>query len=266
MKPKAPNAPLELKLSGESAVAEPRAAGHAAQPLVETMLARLASPNKATQRDAVERLAVAAAAGDWRCAGALRRALSDPVPRVRWAAAYGLARIEDASGVDVLCEGLSSADPDLRWASARALARLALSSEPAQAVLVGLARSGEKPVARRMALYSLRYLGSRGEEILSVAEGAARSHAKLVRLAALTLLAELNDCSGRAARVAIGLLESDPDPGVRRAAAAALGKLGNRSAKALETLARTAADPDRALARAAGRALRRLGYNGNARS
>ncbi len=267
MNPKAQNAPLESKFSEQSAVAEPRAAGRVGRPFAETMLARLGSRNKAIQRDAVERLADAAADGARRSAAAFRRALSNPNPRVRWVAAYGLARLDDASGADVLCEGLSSADPDLRWASARTLARLALSSEPTQAVLVGLARSGKEPVARRMALHSLRYLGASGEEILSVAEGAARSRAKLVRLAALSLLAELNDCSGRAAGVASAMLESDSDPGVRRAAAAALGKLGNHSAKALEALARTAADRfDRALVRAAGRSLRRLGYDGNAGS
>lgn len=250
-----------------SAKSDP-AASHAdntrSESFAEAMLARLASQDKTVQRDAVERIADAVASGDGRCTEALKRALHSPSFRLRWVAAYGLGRIENTTGADVLCEGFSSGDADLRWASARMLARLALKSGRTQALLVRLAGSEEEPVARRMALHSLRYLGASGEEVLSVAEGAAHSSVKLVRLAALLLLAGLNDCSGRAVGVATAMLESDPDPGVRRVAAVALGKIGNGSADVLEALVQTAADrSDRVLARAAESSLRRVGYDGN---
>ncbi len=261
MRPKAQSDPLESKSREESGIAAARAAGCAAESFAEAMLARFDSQNKAIQRDAVERLADAAASGDRRCAAALRRALSSPNPRVRWAGGYALGRIEDASGADVLCEGLSSSDPDLRWASARMLARLGQISELTRDMLLRLASAADgDPVARRMALHSIRYLGARGQEILSVAEDAAHSAEKLVRLGTLSLLASLDDSSGRAAAVAIAMVECDPDSGVRRAAAVSMGKFGNHSAEAIETLARTAADRlDRALARAAECSLRRLG-------
>ena len=231
----------------------------------EALFAMLSAPDKASQRAAVERMVEAAKAGDPRYAEALSHALSSPDFRVRWAGAYGLALLGDAHGAGVLCEALSSPDADLRWAAAAMLARLALRRETAKVEVLKLARAVLEPVGCRMALHSLRYMGARGEEILSVVEDATRSPSKLVRLAALSLLGALNDSSDRAAALAIGLVNSDPDSGVRRAAAAALGPIGNRSPAAIETLSRAAVHrSDPALARAAQRSLRRLGYHGNA--
>jgi HEAT repeat protein len=73
-------------------------------------------------------------------------------------------------------------------------------------------------------------------------------------------LSRIRDASGEAVRIMVGCLKSDPDAGVRRAAASALGNIHSASVDAAAALASAAADTgDESLARAARGALDRLG-------
>ncbi len=227
----------------------------------ETLADLFSVEDRAARRSVVERIVADEGHEPGRHLDALRRILANPNPLVRWTGAYVMARIDvyDAHAASVFCEALSSSDPDRRWASARMLARLGLK-QPASVrrELVTAARC-DHPVARRMALYALREMGADGEEIVSLVEDAVRASSTLERLAALSLLASLEDCSDRAASIALSLVQSDPEVRVRRAAAVALGKVGNRGKTIIDTLSRAAAnDFDKSLARAAEHSLRRL--------
>ena len=108
-----------------------------------------------------------------------------------------------------------------------------------------------------MALYCLRDVGGPREELLAVAESCCSEHQSLLKMAALSLIARIHEDSGdRAAALAIRLLEGDPDGGVRRCAAVALGHIGNRSLLVTEALTRAAnAEGDIYMKRAAEGAL-----------
>lgn len=227
----------------------------------ETLADLFSVEDRAARCAAVERIVTDERREPGRHLDALRGMLANPNPLVSWTGAYTMTRIDvyDRHAASVLCEALSSSDPDRRWASARMLTRLGLK-QPASVrrELVVTARSDD-PVARRMALYALREMGADGEEIVSLVEEAVRASSVLERLAALSLLASMEDCSDRAAAIASGLVQSDPEVRVRRAAAVALGKVGNRGETIIDTLSRAAAnDFDKSLARAAEHSLRRL--------
>lgn len=222
----------------------------------------LGARDRAAQRAAVDRLVAETKREPGRHLDVLRGALESPNLRVRWAGAYAMAQIDvyDSRAAGALCEALSSRDRDRRWASVRMLARLG-RKQPASVrrELAAMVR-GDHPVARRMALYALREMRAQGGDIISLVEETVRASSAPERLAALALLASMDGCSDRAAEIAMALVQSDPDPGVRRAAAIALGKVGNRNEAIIVTLSRVAAnDFDKSLARAAEYSLRRLG-------
>jgi len=76
------------------------------------------------------------------------------------------------------------------------------------------------------------------------------------------VLSRLRDAPEAAARIMLGCLKSDPDAGVRRAAASALGNIQSATADATAALMSAAADrSDESLARAARGALDRLEKN-----
>ena len=62
---------------------------------------------------------------------ALLKALDHPDSHIRWHAARGLGQIGDASGIDVLAEGLHDENQAVRWATASVLARLDATAVPA---------------------------------------------------------------------------------------------------------------------------------------
>jgi HEAT repeat protein len=114
-----------------------------------------------------------------------------------------------------------------------------------------------------MALYCLRDLGGNSQELLAVAESCCEGPHTLLKLAALSLISRVTDSSDskqRASNLACRLLETDPDAGVRRCAAVALGHIGFASDAAIEALRRAVAnDADIFLKRSAEGALARLG-------
>jgi HEAT repeat protein len=237
-----------------------------AEPVLDALIQCLGASRKVIQRRGAEALA-AFAPQDTRVLRQLRVTLSHLDSRARWGAAYALGLVHldgalDLRAMPVLVEALSSNDGDVRWAAAELVVRLGKENrEPVSSQVIALAQEGNLN-ARKMALYGLRDLGGPREALLAVAESCCREHQSLLKMAALSLIARIQnpgDPGNRAAALAIGLLENDPDGGVRRCAAVALGHLGNRSRLVTEALARAAnKEGDVYMKRAAEGALARL--------
>jgi HEAT repeat protein len=236
-----------------------------AEPALDALTQCLGAGRKVIQRRAAEALA-ASAAHDARVIEKLRAMLSHHQQRARWGAAYALGLISrddalDLRAMPVLVEALASDDGDVRWAAAELIVRLGRKNPAVSKRLIELAGHGNLN-ARKMALYCLRDVGGPHDELLAVAEICCGDHHSLLKMAALSLLTRIHDDGDRAAALAIRLLQGDPDGGVRRCAAVALGHLGNRSPEVTEALTRAAkAEGDIYMTRAARGALIRLGAN-----
>lgn len=236
------------------------------EPSLDALISCLGASRKVIQRRAAEALA-ASAVHDARVVEKLRAMLSHRDPRARWGAAYALGLVSladalDLSALPVLLDTLASNDGDVRWAAAELIVRLGRKNPAAVSkLLIDLAEHGNLN-ARKMALYCLRDVGGPRDELLAVAENCCGDHHTLLKMAALSLLARIHDDNDRAAALAIRLLQGDPDGGVRRCAAVALGHIGNRSLFVTDALRHAAnAQGDIYMKRAAERALTRLGAN-----
>jgi HEAT repeat protein len=221
------------------------------------VLALLSDRRKPARRDAALALA-AKAHTDAQTITELRAGLASRDAELRFVSAYALAHAGatavDSGVIDALCDAMDSPDSDRRWAATAALARL--DGNPAvRARLVRVAR-GDSPRARRMALYSLRGLG--GPHDCGIAAAALDDRDPRVRLAAIALIAGCGRGCRRCAESVRTLIHRDLAAGVRRAAAAALGKIGVSSSATIRSLRGAAASPDKAMARAAIRALELL--------
>jgi HEAT repeats/HEAT repeat len=233
--------------------------------LVDTELARLlvtplGSPSRSEQRAAAESIAPLA-----RRAPELARALDDALvstsQRLRWGAAFTIARAQGDPPRRLwpaAREAMNLPDGDQRWAACELACRLARVHPE---VLEGLRTSlgDDSPVLRRMALYALREL--RPRELGQLARDRLADADPGVRLAALSAIVDApgatEECE-RSADAVAAVLCDDPSPGVRRAAAAALGRLAAPSVAALAALDAAAASSDASLARAARDAAARL--------
>jgi HEAT repeat protein len=220
-------------------------------------LATLSGASKAIRRGAALALA-AAARSDRRVRDELCAGLASADPQTRFACAFALAKSGVSAAeprmLDALCEAIGAPDSDRRWAAAAAIARLGANSHT-HARLAHIVRAGT-PRARRMALYCLRGVDGPHDCRLG-AEGARDADAR-VRLAALAMIAGRAKGGADCAACALERLDRDSAAGVRRAAAAALGRLGVRSPAIRRALTRAAELPDGGLARAARGALERL--------
>jgi HEAT repeat protein len=234
---------------------------------LHALLDCLGANRKLIQRRAAEALA-AAASRDANIVEKLRGTLSTSNEHARWGAAYALGLVIadgalDLRAIPTLLEALSSGDGDIRWAAAELTVRLAMTNrDVVSGQLIKLAREGNLN-ARKMALYCLRDVGGPREQLLAVAENCCEGHHSLLKMAALSLMSRLAESSDRASALAIRLLEGDPDAGVRRCAAVALGHIGNNSVRVLDALKRAATNEDDVfLKRSAIRALTRLETKG----
>lgn len=228
---------------------------------VRALIRCLGAESKAVRRHAAEAAAMAVPHSP-AIAPALHALLASASSRARFGAAYALGLIGgdafDLRTADALYEALGDSDGDVRWAAHDLILRLG-GEYPAQirAGLLALAHRGA-PDARKMALYCLRDLAPDGEEILAAATLASAADDTHVRLASLAILARLPD-RPQASAIAAQILESDPNLGVRRAAAAALGLISHASPRVIEALERAASrELDSGLSRAARSALKRL--------
>ena len=152
---------------------------------------------------------------------AIAPVLAAPALRTRFGAAYALSLLGPSPPgcIPVLLEALGADDGDLRWAAATLL--LPFGSGVLLQPLRELVRSGNVGAAQDGAVLSAR----RRPPLVGPRSSAPRSATRpVVRLAAMAALARLAG-SGRVSRAIVRLLD-DPDVGVRRAAAATLGRLG----------------------------------------
>jgi HEAT repeat protein len=256
------NADPEARLIAIHQVAEnPDAA--LPEPILDALTECLGATRKVIQRRSAEALA-SVAPHDTRIVEKLRTLLSHSEARTRWGAVYalGLVIVDDALDLRAmpnLVEALARSDGDVRWAAAELVVRLGRKHRDAvSAQLIALAAEGNLN-ARKMALYCLRDVGGPREELLAAAENCCGEHQSLLKMAALSLLPRIPNLGDRAAALAIRLLEDDPDGGVRRCAAVALGHLGSRSPRVTEALTRAAhTEGDIYMTRAAQGALTRL--------
>ncbi len=255
---------LKTRLDAIAVIRDTQA--HLSERALAALIECLGDSRKVIQRRAVDAIAVAAA-HDPRVVAALYAALDCGEPRRRWCAAYALSLIGgalDLRAQKTLFEALANPDGDVRWAAANLIVRLGGDNpEPIRRGLIALEDHPDHN-ARKMAIYCLRDLRLSDPEVRALVERASRAAESGVRLAALSLLAHLppagqkahGDADHDAVEIALRCLQSDPDLGVRRAAASALGRFGAGSARAAQALERAASQGgDPALAKAARQAL-----------
>jgi HEAT repeat protein len=221
----------------------------------------LGSADKIVQRSAASALAGLAAANP-EVPNALREAIESSDARTRWAAVYTLGLVRGAlelKALPALIEALDTADGDVRWAASELVVRLGREyPREVRRELLALAAGGNANGCK-MALYCLRDLKFADDEVRSQAYRASAACADHVRMAAMSLLANLADGSAQSADILLRRLEEDRHDGVRRAAASALGRLNHRSERVLTALRRAVElDGDPSLNRAARQALARL--------
>lgn len=220
----------------EPAAAQVEAAGRAALPVLERVLA--AEPAEIRLR-AVE---VVAAIGEPESVPLLIRACSDPEPEVRAEALLGLDFLADERGGPVVEAALGDPDADVRRAAANACALLCRSPQ-AFARLVDMALH-ETPAARMLIPRGSLKEAFRGEAADAVRSAVLQATEPLVdaeadpgqRARAALLLADLGDA--RAPGLLGDALASDVDVVLRSQAALALGGIGD--ARAVRVLARAA--------------------------
>ena len=220
--------------------------------------AALGDARKAVQRPAAEQLAQAARS-EPRIRALLATELWSADPRRRWGAAYALAHVEGAcaDAIPVLLEMFGTSDGDIRWAAAR----LVVGAMPRVPDLAArLERLLESPSAlqRKMALYCLRDGAAPGSVTTGSLVRALEDVDPAVRLAAMAACLAVLPPGPEGADL-VAKLVADADAGVRRAAAATLGRHGVATARVLEMLTGAAASSDATLARVASQALSRLG-------
>jgi hypothetical protein len=148
----------------------------------------------------------------WRSLHAVPDAASEQLDLLRWST----RRPSDPGVVPALRAGLEDSDPCVRRVAARLLGRTRLSNA-VQALLDALASAD--PGTRQLAAVGLGYAEDRStvDPLLRT----LRAEEPSVRAAAAWALGEIEDT--RAVTPLTRLLRDDPDPGVRRAAALALG-------------------------------------------
>jgi HEAT repeat protein len=238
-------------------IAEIAARGRADEADLAFLLAVLGADTKAEQRGAAEAIAVLARAGV-AVDPLLARALGDEAPRRRWGAVYAWSRLGPVppACVPVLLDALGAVDGDLRWAAATIIR--ALGDRPEVHTALRELLHSANGLQRKMALYCLRDLGSRGSTLELEMLAALDDPDPAVRLAAMSALVQLAGDRPAAAR-AVALRLHDVEAGVSRAAAAALGRLGEADDDVIDALRRARDAGDPALTRAAARALAALG-------
>lgn len=171
-------------------------------------IAQLESARLGDRWRAAERLG----AGDPGRAGvaALTTALRDADPILRWEAAQALARTGVAAGHQALLDALASDDPALQAVAADGLGRLStVPPPPAVVTALAAALQSPSPAVRQSAAEALAQLAARPVS--------AKASAPTWEIAPVSALVEV--------------VQSEPAPLVRRAAALALGHLGAPEAR-----------------------------------
>ena len=224
---------------------------------LNALVACLGHTTKAIQRPAADAFRALAECGI-AVEPLLTAALDAADPRLRFGAAYALARLAAPSPVTLpaLLAALAIDDGDVRWAAADLICR----TEPRTAVVEGLlplVATGNPP-QRKMALYCLRDLATHGSEVDRAALDALDDTDGGVRLAAMSALSRLSRGNRPEAAERLTKALNAPDPRERRAAAAALGHLGVGTVAVRKALEGATQGDDASLRRAAERSLQKL--------
>jgi len=232
---------------------------------IDSLIASLELSDKKALRAAVDAL-IPRASSDPEVAVRLRAVLDAAPVKRRWPVAYVLAQIAPLSApcLDALKDALDENDPDIRWAVALLLVRLGQKSDSGVAgQLIDLLHSG-KPTQRRMAVYCLRDIGAKDLVFHQALQHALSDSDPLVRVAAVTSVKAFSGIGRDATDQLLKLVSSDTDSRVRAGAALALAYLGAPTEEVLRTLDDAARGSDTKLAKAARAALEILNKKGPA--
>jgi HEAT repeat protein len=229
--------------------------------VLDALVENLSSASKAVQRHAAGAIA-AAGIDDSAVVERLTALLDAPDAAARWAAAYALGLIDGALDLRAcapLLDALGNSDGDLRWAALELVVKLGRRHPgPIRDRLLALQERADAN-SRKMSLYALRDLGIFDPVALAAVRKACISADTQVRLAALSFLKHAANADPEAVDIALTCLKSDPDQGVRRAAAFTLGYLDDRSDRVVAALREAAnATHDAAMRKAARQTLARL--------
>lgn len=146
-------------------------------------------------------------------------ALADPDVNVRFEAASALARVPDPRAVDALIEVSSDKDVDVRRAACEALGTI--KDDRARPALVGLLKKDRKPIVRGYAAIALGNIKS-AEAVEALVERAGRERDPEALAAVAWALGEIG---AQPARAALDKLVSHESEVVQREAKGALAKL-----------------------------------------
>lgn len=195
----------------------------------------LKSPDEEERRDAALQLS---RLKDDSAGSALASALTDPSPRVRAAAAAGLAERGEESAVPLLATRLAQdKDEFVRKITAYALG--GFHGHERTAALVGALKDKDMEVRGAVAVS----LGDHPDaEAMPALSAALSDKSAFVRAQAAHALGVNGRAASQAVPNLISLLTKDEDPEVRRRAATALGEIGDRAA--LPALERASHDKD----------------------
>ncbi len=230
-----------------------------------TLLERMASTNRATQRgacdEARERLRKEPDLRD-----SLRALLLAENRIARFSAVWVLFHSERPTLrlLPALLDALELVDGDLRWQAAQMLTTLGRLTPEVLPVVLQQANAAESAVRRRMAMFVLRELAPERAETGAVYLRALEDPDADVRRAALSCFAKLSDPEPELARRALELARgADPDPRMARIATVVLPDLARYHpelrAEIDVALGELASSPDPSLVRGAQAARQRLG-------
>jgi hypothetical protein len=234
--------------------------------LAEALGEALGDPDRGVARAARDALAAIGRGGaDLRAV--LRAALRSESPARRFGAALTSARLgaPEPALLPPLVEALGCGEGDERWIAARLLVEVGQRHGEVLLLLLGLARTGESALARRMACHCLRELAPDLPETAAALVAASRDADPGVRRAALAAMASLREPPASVAERLLAALDSDGDPASRRIATVGLGAHAGAAPPALREAALRALERavaqagDDGLRRGAARALERLG-------
>jgi HEAT repeat protein len=222
---------------------------------IATLLAQLEQTDKPALRQAVDAL-IRFAADDPEVGTILAELLNDSSRKNRWPIAYVLASLAVPAQpcVQVLVDALDHQDPDIRWAVALLLARLAKNQRPILKSLIELASKGTAN-QRRMAIYTLRDVGSSDDESVRTLLNSLRDPDPLVRVAAVMSLKRQPGLSETGRNQLLERFSQDHDPRVRYTAAVTLAYLGVSSEEFLNALTQASTSDNAKLKKAATTAL-----------
>ena len=210
-------------------------------------------PRKDLQRRAVDVLRLGGGAAHEAVLDVLRAACAGGDPTHQWGAVYALGHLGRFESVMIppLIDALANPDGDQRWAAAQLLVANGAAHGAASVPALLEALTRPEPLLRKMVLYVVRDLRLDSREVVDALTGALRDPDVGVRLAGLSGLVRLEPLPRGAGELVLAMAAEDEEPGVRRAAVSALGRVGLSAAAVAPVLDAAAASDDAGLRRAA---------------